>query len=295
MVEVEHTMTSGPGILLEKARKKKRQSVEAVAAKLHLSPSVVEQLENNEFEDEIPDAFARGYLRNYAKLLGIDVEEVIASYTQLIGQSKVKNYYSPTTTIGNPSKAGIASSQIITAVVIVILLVAGIIWYFAQPTDEVEATSLSQSQPQQPEAQPIADQTAELTQTGNATDTQIQAESQPPVEQSAQSSAVQPVQEQTIAPQIPTGFVESSEATLAFEFAEDCWVQVTDSNGEVLAVGLKTAGRQFQVSGVAPISVVLGKPKAVNIAYNNSTVDLACFPAGSTARFMLDSPQVCET
>jgi len=293
MAEVEHTMTSGPGILLEKARKKKRQSVEAVAAKLHLSPSVVEQLENNEFEDEIPDAFARGYLRNYAKLLGIDEEEVIASYTQLIGQSKVKNYYSPTTTVGNPSKAGIASSQIITAVVIVILLVAAIIWYFARPTGDVEATSLSQ--PQQPEAQPIAEQAAELTQTDSATDTQIQAESQPPVEKSAQSSTAQPLQEQAIEPQIPTGFVESSEATLAFEFAEDCWVQVTDSNGEVLAVGLKTAGRQFEVSGVAPISVVLGKPNAVNIAYNNSAVDLACFPAGSTARFMLDSPQVCET
>lgn len=293
MAEVEHTMTSGPGILLEKARKKKRQSVEAVAAKLHLSPSVVEQLENNEFEDEIPDAFARGYLRNYAKLLGIDEEEVIASYTQLIGQSKVKNYYSPTTTVGNPSKTGIASSQIITAVVIVILLVAAIIWYFARPTGDVEATSLSQ--PQQPEVQPIAEQATELTQTDSATDTQIQAESQPPVEQSAQLTAAQPVQEPTIEPQIPTGFVESSEATLAFEFAEDCWVQVTDSNGEVLAVGLKTAGRQFEVSGVAPISVVLGKPNAVNIAYNNSAVDLACFPAGSTARFMLDSPQVCET
>ena len=81
---------------------------------------------------------------------------------------------------------------------------------------------------------------------------------------------------------------------LTFEFLGDCWVQVTDANGEVLAVGLKTQGRRFQVSGMAPIDVVLGKPREVYIAYNDEEVDLSCFPAGSTARFALDNPQVCD-
>ena len=78
-----------------------------------------------------------------------------------------------------------------------------------------------------------------------------------------------------------------SNAELEFNFIDDCWVQVIDSNGEVLAVGLKSAGRRFNVSGYPPITVVLGKPRAVTIQYNDLEVDLSIYPASSSARFTL--------
>jgi len=81
---------------------------------------------------------------------------------------------------------------------------------------------------------------------------------------------------------IPSGFIESpvlSDAELEFSFIDDCWVQVIDSNEEVLAVGLKAAGRRFTVNGVPPIQVVLGKPRAVNIQFNHESVDLSIYPA----------------
>jgi len=90
--------------------------------------------------------------------------------------------------------------------------------------------------------------------------------------------------------EIPQGFVETAtltDAELDFTFIDDCWIQVTDSNEEVLAVGLKNAGRRFTVSGVPPIQVVLGKPRAISLQYNNQSVDLSIYPAGQTARFSL--------
>ena len=309
MAEIEKTMLSGPGETLANGRNNKGLSLEQVAEKLHLSVSVVKQLEINQFDDQIPDAFARGYLRNYAKLLSIDEEEVIASYTQLIGQSAVKNYYSPTKTVGNPSTKGVSSNQIIIALVAIVILLAGAIWYFAQSVESVDASPMPASslgQNNSLASTAMNSHSSRLTATDN-----VSTESDSNIDVSSLSSEssgkvhttsdVQPeVLAQQIAAQpatvieIPTGFVESNEATLSFEFEDDCWVQVTDVNGEVLAVGLKTIGRQFEVSGVLPISVVLGKPDVVKISYNGSEVDLACFPANSTARFSLNSPLACE-
>lgn len=304
MAQVEETNISGPGETLAKGRKKKGLSLEEAAEKLHLSPSVVNKLETNQFDDQIPDAFARGYLRNYAKLLGLDEEEIIASYTQLIGQSMVKNYYSPTKTVGNPSAAGVSPNQIVIALVVIVILLVAAIWYFTQSVESVDASPMPQTSSEQTES-PVNTERVSSTannvsneptgSNSNSIDISTLSRETSATEQPAASE--QPIEvepEPVTTTAIPTGFVESSEATLAFEFEDDCWVQVTDVNGEVLAVGLKTAGRQFEVSGVAPISVVLGKPDVVNIAYNNSAVDLACFPANSTARFTLDSPLACE-
>ena len=88
----------------------------------------------------------------------------------------------------------------------------------------------------------------------------------------------------------PQGFVESPpslNAEIAFSFVDSCWVKVIDSNDEVLAVGLKSPGRSFVVSGVPPIDVVLGKPRAVSIQFNNQSVDLSSYPASQIARFTL--------
>jgi len=96
------------------------------------------------------------------------------------------------------------------------------------------------------------------------------------------------IEEKTVA--IPSGFIDSpvlTDAELEFSFIDDCWVQVTDSNNEVLAVGLKAAGRRFIVKGVPPIQIVLGKPRAVNIQFNNESIDLSIYPASQTARFSL--------
>ena len=299
MAEVEETIAAGPGQTLAEGRKQKGLTQEEVAKKLHLSASVVDKLENNQFDDQIPDAFARGYLRNYAKLLGIEEQEIIASYTQLIGQSKLKNYYTPTTTVGNPSSSGVSANQIVVAFVIIVTLLVIAIWYFTHSVEEVDASPVSQ---------PAVEEQSQLSTTTNnnvseASSTISNAADSNSIDFStlngdnsipSNTSVPESQPEAVVEPQVPTGFVESSEATLSFEFEDDCWVQVADSNGEVLAVGLKTAGRQFEVTGVAPISVVLGKPDVVNIAYNNSAVDLACFPANSTARFTLDSPLACE-
>ncbi len=291
MAEIDDlTQGQGPGEQLASKRSDRGWTQEEVAEKLHLSATVIKKLEANQFDDQMPDAFARGYLRNYAKLLGIDQQEVIAAYSQLVGLSKVKSHYEPTKTVGNPSANSHSLSQVVTAILIAIPVIALLIWYFGREAesselDAVETSSVIDQTSEQVSdpAQPVVESTNSLVETQSAGPTNAQ--------QTNRSGAADEMAEQT---QVPTGFVETAEAVLDFEFIDDVWVQVTDSNGAVLAVGLKTAGRRFEVSGVAPISVVLGKPNAVKISYNDTEVDLDCFPAASTARFTLNSPIACN-
>ncbi|MCW9000294.1 MAG: DUF4115 domain-containing protein, partial [Kangiellaceae bacterium] len=72
-----------------------------------------------------------------------------------------------------------------------------------------------------------------------------------------------------------------------FVFTGDCWVQVKDANGEVIAVGVKKSGKIMPLTGVAPFDVILGEPSVVKITLNGEEFDLSSFGPGQTAKFVL--------
>lgn len=70
----------GPGAALREARESAGLTIEQVADKLHLLQSVVSSLENDCYDRIRGETFVRGYLRNYARLLGIDDDEIVGRY-----------------------------------------------------------------------------------------------------------------------------------------------------------------------------------------------------------------------
>ncbi len=76
--------------------------------------------------------------------------------------------------------------------------------------------------------------------------------------------------------------------SLNFIFNGDCWVKITDVNGEVLAVGVKQQDKIMSVSGVAPVSVILGDPAVVELTYQGQPYDLSSYRSGRRAKFTLN-------
>src|SRR3954471_17432291 len=70
---------SSPGAMLAAAREELNLSVSDVARHLKLSPAQVEALEAGAYERLPGPVFVRGFLRNYAKLLGIDPQPLLRS------------------------------------------------------------------------------------------------------------------------------------------------------------------------------------------------------------------------
>lgn len=72
-----------PGGRLRSEREGRGWNLIDTAEKLHLEPSVVQALEDNEFAKIGPAVFAKGHLKQYATLLGLPVAEMIAAYEEL--------------------------------------------------------------------------------------------------------------------------------------------------------------------------------------------------------------------
>lgn len=82
MAETEE-LTESPvkaGALLKQLRNKKNISIQEVASQLRLDPRIIIALEEDDYDIFPADTYIRGYLRNYAKLIGIDGDEIISAY-----------------------------------------------------------------------------------------------------------------------------------------------------------------------------------------------------------------------
>ena len=73
-------MASGPGQLLKSTRESAGISIRDVSAQLRLDERTVAALEADDFSHLPAPTFVRGYLRGYARLLGVPVGPVMEAY-----------------------------------------------------------------------------------------------------------------------------------------------------------------------------------------------------------------------
>jgi cytoskeleton protein RodZ len=76
----------GPGERLQAARIKKGLSLEDVANRMHLSPSILEALEDNNFDEITAPIFVKGYLRAYARIVSLSEDEMIEQYVDFYSE-----------------------------------------------------------------------------------------------------------------------------------------------------------------------------------------------------------------
>ncbi len=84
------TPLDSPGVLLSNARQSKQLSKADVAQKLCLKVNIIDALEKDEVLSTVSLTFTKGYIRSYAKLLGLDVESVIALFNELHASDTVQ-------------------------------------------------------------------------------------------------------------------------------------------------------------------------------------------------------------
>ncbi len=72
-----------PGALLQEAREAHELSHREVADRLHLMPDYPAIIERDEFQALRHPAFARGYVKAYGKLVGVDEGRLLDAYDRL--------------------------------------------------------------------------------------------------------------------------------------------------------------------------------------------------------------------
>jgi cytoskeleton protein RodZ len=123
---------SSPGAMLRTARIQHNLNVEQVAKELHLDARIVTAIENDDHSALPEPIFVQGYLRSYARLVGLSADEIVSRYS-----AQGRPNPPPLSVIGPRRKAPMfpLPSARLTRNVILALL-AGILVWLAYPFAE---------------------------------------------------------------------------------------------------------------------------------------------------------------
>ena len=81
----EAIQTFAPGAVLAQARNSQGLSIPEVAESLKITESYVKAIEESTFDVLPQAAFVRGYIRNYARLVGLNGEDLVKDFDHFIG------------------------------------------------------------------------------------------------------------------------------------------------------------------------------------------------------------------
>jgi len=276
---------NGSGRLLADARKKQSKTVEEIADELNLSVSQIKTIELDQNEGLPEPTYVRGYIRSYAKLLGLDAEKVLESYLNPNWQ-KTSSLDDMPKGIGNADEGG-GSSFLSPAKLIFflfVILIAAFLWFSGilssfigseQPLSDDKPTQVSlQAQTAQSSDEPVIEQVTSIVEPVTNV-TVEEPEEQPLVE-------VETVVADEAVPVKPT-----SENSLTLTFTQTCWVDIRDSKDKRLAFKNYSAGEDLSVSNDGRLHVFLGNAEGVTATYNGKPFDLTSYTEGVYAKFSL--------
>lgn len=323
-----------PGQILKRAREARNLTVAAIATQLNLDLRTIEALETGDPSKLPAPIFVRGYLRGYARLVGVSESDVLDIYQAqapqeptprsvgrisaplrpafrgpvfpwrglllvivLVGLALLGFSYGPQLlrqfTAVAPVTEGVATD---TAAATDLSLPTPPVDIVPATPDTASATASVPSIPQVPVPQTAVTETPANPEAAAAASGALEL-ALPPLQPSP-TTAAQP-STTTPEPSLPgAGDVGSPPSTslpaaapgelrLAFTFNAGSWVEVRSADGSKLLFGLYAKGETREVSGKAPITVLLGNANGVAVRVDGKDFDLAPHSRDNIARFEL--------
>ncbi len=292
----ENIEVVSPGQMLRDARISKGISQKEVSNRIHLKVSVINDIENDIFDQEIAQTFVRGYIRCYARFLGIDETDVLSAYdcqnAACEQQAELQSFSRRTKKEANDNRLMIVSYGIIGFMLLIFL-----IWGFQRSdvTVVVPENQPAEISATTPDSTPdsVPDSVPESTPAVSAVESNVEQASVPAVTKTDSPAEVKPsVAAPEVLPQAkPAAPVERdiivTDTVFTMNFSGDCWVRISDATDKTIAIGVKKAGRKLALRGEPPFRVKLGAPEQVKITYEGKEIDLSSFKEGRVAKFEL--------
>ncbi|OJZ17909.1 MAG: helix-turn-helix domain-containing protein [Thiobacillus sp. 65-29] len=268
---------SGPvGQTLRDAREAQGLGVDDVAARLRLMRRQIEAMEADDFDSLGQPVFARGFVRNYARLLGLAPDPLLADMGGATAEPVVMRPEAPL-----PSRNWLTSPWLLLALFgVAVLAVVPVALYWWLNSDEDEVPVGATRAPAVAPATPAAADTVPV-EPPVAAEAPTTPEAVPTVPAVQDAGAV-------AADETPSAVAPVVRGVLQLEFGADSWVEIRDATGRMLHRQLDTAGSSIEVRGEPPFDVVVGNAAQVRMTYNGRPIDLKPFIDVTVARFTLE-------
>jgi len=318
---------SGCGNVLKAAREAQGLSIHEVCSQLRLGIKQIQAIEQDDFDKLPQPSIVRGFIRNYARLLNIDVNPILEAYQRIVPNKAPL----PLSVRSNASRSVIDKpvrvfrpQRLLTFLIFLIL--AGIAAYFyinhikpqalkdaalALEVDEIADTTGQEiaipvpeaaSAPTPAEAAPVAPMTenvdASTATANNATPAAITTGNDATANAANVLSANNGITNNTIVSTPTPATTQAAESTtlqatepqkasLVFKVNEDSWVRIEDLQGKKVFSEVMPAGSERQVTTEKPVNITVGHASGTQLTIDNQPYDLTQATRGRVARIQL--------
>ncbi|MBW8365453.1 MAG: helix-turn-helix domain-containing protein [Rhizobium sp.] len=265
------------GQILREAREAQGITLDNAAVRLRLMHRQVEAMERDDFESLGQPVFARGFVRNYARLLGLVPESLLA---RMDGAPAEPAAFAPT----EPAlpRSWLTSPWLILSLLGLLVVVAAPVALYAWlNSDGGERPHDPRPAAMQPRPAPAA-ATAPAAAPADVAVLATPAAPVPPATPAAADGT--PPEATTPATAEPA----ADGSVLHLDFGDESWTEIKDASGRMLMRQLNPAGSSADVHGQPPFDVVIGNAAQVQVTYNGRPIDLKPFIDVTVARFTLE-------
>ena len=296
------------GAVLFKERRRQGLSLGDISRQLKLSVRQVEALERDDYAGYKSPVFIHGFIRNYAKLLGLDPEPLIRATDLSLDPPVIAALTARQQERSQATRLENRKYRLWPALVTVLLVgIAAAVYFGSRHAPDARRAAPTAAARDKSKSGPSSKVAAE---TKPAAEAKARTESKPEVESAARPAA-RPEAKPEINPEIKpgaktearVGSVEQrlrrgTDAALPAEsggrvtvrliFEQNSWVEIKDRAGNVIFGRLNPAGSRRSISGEPPLSVVVGNAAGVRLFQGDKSIDLAPHTRVDVARLKLE-------
>lgn len=259
------------GNRLKQARISKNLTLDDVAAELFILRRHLEAIEAEDFRSLPQAAFARGFVINYAKYVGLDPDEIAESfnrnYPDELKKKSVDDIESPLKPMGTLQREGRRSIRINP------LLVLGLIGLIILAVFLIRTISNAKDNSQvETQDTAVVDDLSDSEQSAGAAVTTTVVSGGDDLQSSGSA--------------LNLDAANAQEATLDFRVTDTTPLTVVDATGKTLLTGEQAAGN-YKLSGKAPFNVQIGNVSNVTLNLNGESIKLNEFAQNNQANFSL--------
>ncbi len=251
---MSEALTASVGDILREAREAQGLSVEDAANRLRLMHRQIMAMETGNVESLGQPVFARGFVRNYARLLGLDPEPLLARMAGAPSDAMPVCREAPA-----PGGHWLTAPWLILLALAALLLTAvpvGLYWW--------------------------------LNSDGDADAPPRVAPSAPGADAAPAPAAPAPAAPAPAAPDLPPTPAQPEASVLRLDFGVESWVEIKDASGRMLMRQLNLPDTHAEIRGRPPFDIVIGNAAGVRLQYNDRPIDLAPYIDLMVARFTLE-------
>jgi cytoskeleton protein RodZ len=283
------------GALLVNARNAAALSQVDVAEQINLPLQTINALETDDFDRLAEATYVRGYLRNYARVVGVSPDSLIKAYME-------EHHSEPEVTVNIQAKQSYDSAILwSTAAVFTILAGLVITWWIDSkqvdtPIVEIASNESVEEQSNQATNVELSSQTSVNEKVGVANP---EESTLPNFEKELQNisnsdEVITPDQQHAMEQELRNpnlvSLHEDDAQMLTVTYVEKSWTEIRDADANTLMEGLIEPGVVRHLKGKPPFEVFLGNSPGVIIEVNGLYFDHSQYSRSNrTARFQVSN------